>query len=251
MPSLIYKGRRGKMTGREFHVLFDEEDRDLAEASYVNDSSGKFPRLHLNTTVDGVKKCVLTHKLIAARMGLVGAIVDHVNGNPIDNRRENLRPSDRRHNQRNRNPRGVHAAHGKWQGRVSLSTPFRDPSDMVGIADDKLFTLAMGKAVKLNRVASGKVYFKIDFHGPLRESKAEAFEDYLHPNTAHLTKHTRHKQQVNLRIVFPDDSVATVKHHLCEVIAVLLMFRARRQANHDGQPSRQRRRTVGLFQLLG
>lgn len=53
---------------------------------------------------DGKKTTVYLHRLLAGAPGLE---VDHINGNPLDNRRANLRPATRSQNEQNK--RGVQA----------------------------------------------------------------------------------------------------------------------------------------------
>lgn len=57
---------------------------------------------HANTTVDGARRTVLMHRLIA---GFPNEDVDHRNGNGLDNRRENLRAATPNQNGGNAMPR--------------------------------------------------------------------------------------------------------------------------------------------------
>jgi hypothetical protein len=73
----------------------------------------------------GGNKRVYLHRLIAEADD--GSVVDHINGNTLDNRRENLRVVDASINEQNKKPygesdlKGVHFNKyaGKWQSKIT------------------------------------------------------------------------------------------------------------------------------------
>jgi hypothetical protein len=74
-----------------------------------------------STKIDGRRLCLLMHRVIAAPP--VGVEVDHINGNRLDNRRENLRLCSRTQNARNKARKSTGAASrfkGVWRNRSCL-----------------------------------------------------------------------------------------------------------------------------------
>lgn len=96
---LIPLGRRSKSHDGRCAVI-DECDRDLADVSW-HLSSGYVRRWE----PDHSRKYAL-HRVIVARMlgrpMVAGEVVDHINGNPLDNRRCNLRAVTPTQNAQNR-----------------------------------------------------------------------------------------------------------------------------------------------------
>lgn len=91
-----------------------------------------------------------------------GVLVDHRNGDGLDNRRSNLREADRRLNLVNRGfyqprsgYRGVYAEKGKWSAQISLGGrsrrlgTFRDPADAAR-AYDRAALHHFGEFARLN-----------------------------------------------------------------------------------------------------
>ena len=79
-------------------VLVSQEDKTEIENKQIY-TSGKYPFLR----VDGRR--VSLHKFIAERMGLItrqGEVIDHINGNKFDARRDNLRVLNYSQNSQNR-----------------------------------------------------------------------------------------------------------------------------------------------------
>lgn len=146
-------------------ALVDEEDADLASFAWFANRCGKsnaeasfyvFRAGHV-----GAKKTrnVSLHRNIADRMGLdLSKQIDHKNGNPLDNRRCNLREATSTENRRNtkmspRNTsghRGVrwNASRQKWQSFICVNrkniylgqfTDIKDAALAYDAAADRIF----------------------------------------------------------------------------------------------------------------
>jgi hypothetical protein len=83
-------------------AIFDMDDWDLMEVKWHYKDSGRGRGYACRTiSIAGVKTKQVMHRLIAERMGLSGMEVDHINNDPLDNRRSNLRVTSRRQNRQN------------------------------------------------------------------------------------------------------------------------------------------------------
>lgn len=86
-----------------------KDGRLYAQRSY-RDASGKIIKVAMHRMITGAAK---------------GMVVDHINGNPLDNRRSNLRVVTNQENTWNRRPRGatglngVRANKGRWNAQVA------------------------------------------------------------------------------------------------------------------------------------
>lgn len=81
-----------------FVAIVDDEDADLASRRWHTIIPKRIPY-----AASGWRPTILLHREIAARMGLEidGLMIDHINGDGIDNRRSNLRAVTTSENNRN------------------------------------------------------------------------------------------------------------------------------------------------------
>lgn len=106
-------------------VLIDSEDLSLVEGlkwfvEYKQRSTGrKVARVRANSYALGKNSPVALHQLVLGRPGL---IIDHINRNPLDNRKENLRLANHAGNRVNSDP---HAGR-KFKGPSRISRPSGD-----------------------------------------------------------------------------------------------------------------------------
>lgn len=109
---------------KNYKIYIDPEDAHLLieKAWHIKSGKGKFYLVH-NYLENGRYKSIWLHREI------LGAIstqeVDHVNGNGLDNRKENLRVCNRKENTYNRKPnkgskyKGVTLKpNGKWEAQI-------------------------------------------------------------------------------------------------------------------------------------
>lgn len=127
------------LTRGQFAIV-DEDDADLdfpKWQAYFNRTYANGGNYVATRTIkrDGKKRTEYMHRTILARkLGrelVSGEVVDHINGNPLDNRRANLRLSVSGGNQRNTSRRkdcasgfkGVryHKQTKKWMARITIS----------------------------------------------------------------------------------------------------------------------------------
>lgn len=95
------------------HALLDAADEHLCRYNWRRTSSG-----YVATTLDG--KTVYLHRLVMNAPS--DKLVDHINGDKLDNRRANLRLVTPHQNAMNRPPvrgfKGVSYEFGKWRARI-------------------------------------------------------------------------------------------------------------------------------------
>lgn len=89
------------------HVaVVDEEDADLAVLRWTA-VIGSPTRIYASRQKrvgprrEGKRLSIYMHRVIAERLGLVGTDIDHIDGDTLNNRRDNLRAVSRRENTRN------------------------------------------------------------------------------------------------------------------------------------------------------
>lgn len=113
--------------GRHSQILVSEDDRHLLNAHSWRIEQDKRTRYVVATSrAGGKRRTVRLHRLITG--ALAGDIVDHVNGNGLDNRRENLRICTPAENARNRRRweraptefKGITRRRGKWRAQICV-----------------------------------------------------------------------------------------------------------------------------------
>lgn len=99
-------------------ILIDEEDLKLALSRNWRVGTDGYASFMNHVRVDGVRKGVyiLLHRLITKAKK--GKLVDHINGNRLDNRKENLRLGTHWLNAQNKKAHGAWCSRGRWTSAV-------------------------------------------------------------------------------------------------------------------------------------
>ena len=146
-----YERRHGKCFPRKSVIpQLSPADEDLLLLKWVRDRHG-YPRRVFS--VNGNRKLRPIHRIVMERM--VGRsleskeLVDHINGNSLDARRENLRLVDSCGNQQNRKSNPFRGASrlscGKWQARVK----YRRKALYLGVFKDRQEAARVAAAKRL------------------------------------------------------------------------------------------------------
>lgn len=123
-----YKFRRIPLTRGKYAIVDPEDYARLSRHKwYVHASWGTYYAAY-SRCENGKQRHYYMHRIITGAAD--DMVVDHINGNGLDNRRANLRAATRVQNRWNRRKRRVgssrykgvdrYAAKGKWRARISL-----------------------------------------------------------------------------------------------------------------------------------
>ena len=122
-------------------ALVDDEDyKELSKVKWYVKKYGKTSYAARNTPrKDGKQMTIRMHRVILPPP--VGKEIDHINGDGLDNRRENLRIVSHRENGQNRHERktskypGVswHKSRNKWSAQIRISGKLK----YLGLFDDE------------------------------------------------------------------------------------------------------------------
>lgn len=111
--------------------IIDKDDyeliKDFTWGAYKQRETSDY-YIKTDMVIDGVRKKIKLHRFLMNCKLNDGKIIDHINGNTMDNRRINLRFSTKNGNQRNSKPQsnsksgiagvGFHKASGKYRARI-------------------------------------------------------------------------------------------------------------------------------------
>lgn len=117
MKRILIGGIRGGA-----YALVDDQDFEVcSKKSWYMSSKGRPKAIH---KIGSCWKQVFMHRLILDSPK--GELVDHIDGNPLNNQRENLRVCSYAQNQQNRRPRvagykGVQLNKKKWEVRITVA----------------------------------------------------------------------------------------------------------------------------------
>jgi hypothetical protein len=171
---LFYAGlsmyKRIKLAQGDYVLVDDEDFEFLSQWAWRKSHHGYAVRVQHLGYFDGVRrgKTVFMHRLINKTPD--GLFTDHINGNKLDNRRENLRMATRTQNQGNRgkNKKGSSVYRGvsfnkksvKWQVHIKDGVRQRnlghfDDEIEAAKAYDAAAVLYFGEFAKLNFPQSG------------------------------------------------------------------------------------------------
>lgn len=163
---------RVSRSGVAYQLLVDKVDRDLVEG----DCRGRIR--------NGKPSCVyvgrsqMMHRIIMRRMGFDWKMVDHINNNPFDNRRCNLREASAQVNCRNMTAKGYTKNRHGFYAQIKISGPLRFAGDH-GHETDRCSLSGYGYSVQQERGKNGKYRLTTVIVRPTRKTEEEARADYI------------------------------------------------------------------------
>ena len=118
--------------GKNFIVLYDKQDQKLIDKYTWHVSSSKYPYVRTTIIINGKKKNLFLHRAIL-KIKNDKLFADHINGNILDNRRENIRICTNSQNGKNKrghgssNYLGVCKSTGreKWQATIKANGKYK------------------------------------------------------------------------------------------------------------------------------
>lgn len=135
-------------------------------------SAPRRPYAGTRVRVGGVQQRVLMHRLIAGARS--GQVVDHINGDTLDNRVANLRVCSQKQNTRNRKAhagrkyKGVYERDGRWLARImvdgkAIDIGYYDSEITAAAAYDDSAKTYFGEFARLNFDPARDWIFPFDF----------------------------------------------------------------------------------------
>lgn len=164
--------RNKKSTQKVHTVVVDDEDLHLLVGCHLVFNQ----RGTVSVRVRGDESLQI---VIMKHHGLLveGLVIDHIDGDRLNNKKSNLRCVTLRQNARNTDSLGVYPHGSGWRAEVVRLTESRDRKDIFNIVADYLEALSFGNVSRLRTSESGKVYFRSRLYGPTRSSRCEALRD--------------------------------------------------------------------------
>ncbi len=104
--------------------IFSNEDSDLDEISWYVAGNSPYPKHTINKQKKLDAHRVVMSRILGRETNWPAELCDHINGNVLDCRRENLRVTDPKGNSQNRNKikqifRGVRFHDNRWEAQVN------------------------------------------------------------------------------------------------------------------------------------
>lgn len=162
--------REVPISGTEYVALVDDSDyADVAQYKWFANRNRKqvYPRRYVRVA-PGVRTTIHLHTQLMGEPPASGMMVDHINGDGLDNRRANLRfvtPQQNGMNRRDKRGssqyRGVRAVNGRWEavlshgGKRTNLGRFSDEKD-AALAWDRAASEAYGEYAALNFADAGE-----------------------------------------------------------------------------------------------
>jgi hypothetical protein len=135
--------------------LFSESDSDLMKLVWYISGNDRYPKRTISKKYKNRAHLAVLERMLGRKI-LKGEICDHINGDVMDCRRENLRltnlEGNAQHRPKNKPFRGTtfHKATGKWQAQVqSKKIPPRERYLGLFVSREEAATIAEKKRVEL------------------------------------------------------------------------------------------------------